>query len=1043
MRKLTLTHQDPWMTMGNFAFVIVGFRCPNLAGLSGARLARRIAKILLCLLLLVCYEAPKALSQMRSLDVSQYLHTSWTAQQGYFRGVGISNNAIAQTADGYLWFLSPTGVFRFDGVRFVDWKPPNGGQLPGSPPTQLLASRDGSLWIGGDGVAQLRPDGTWHRYRALNALRRVRLAEDRDGVIWVGAENSPTPTGFSLFSIDHGEVIAHRLPEFAGLGLTPFLADKEGRLWADSKKGIWQLLPGLPKLVLNKTVPTPVFCEDAAGELLFAERGRVMKLTAQGTVEDYFGKLQSSPLNVRTMMRDRDGGLWIGTFGQGIVHFHEGRLDHFTSVDGLSSDTAESIFQDREGNVWVTSPDSIDEFTRPAVPRLTRSEGLSADSIFSVLTDRRGRTWVGTSDGFNEIVRGHIRRPGGQIQGDAGLAMGETRTAGLILTTHIRGEMAEGHAGRAPSGTPGIFWLEGYKNVFSVTEDNDGTLWAVSEQSGLLHLHKNGKLIKAIKDPDRGDFPVSVAFDRMRDSVWFSTHNGKLFLFKRGKILEHYGAAEGLGRGAVRIDEVDDDGGLWIASKSGLVHLQNHKISILGRKNGLPCQNVHWMRRDRDHHIWLYTGCGLISFSEQDLSSWIAQPSRSVKVTNYLDNTDGVENAAVGGWYAPQNTMTADGRILFAMRTGLGVLDPRDLNRNPLPPPVHIEGIAADGHETAIAHDVFLPANTAVIHIEYTALSFAAPRKVLFRYKLFGYDKTWSQPASLREVTYTNLPPRHYLFKVIASNNSGVWNERGAIVSFSVLPAWYQTLWFKVAVSLAIILFLWAAIQYRIYRTEQQVRSRFEAQMSERMRIARELHDTLLQSLQGLILSVSAFSAGATAPARVRDDMEGALDRAEELLVLGRDRIRDLRADDLAKNNLASELHELARPFGSHARPQVDVSIHGKLRVLNPMVQEEVMWVMREAISNARQHSGAAHIYVQLRYGFWRLRCIVQDDGQGMERDSLLEQKSGHFGMLGMRERSKRIHGRLNIHSVKGYGTTISLAVPARIAFGAHKKLSW
>ncbi len=1028
--------------MESYSFVIVGFRPTDLGRPSAARLAKRIAKIFLCLFFLVGCEAPEAFSQLRSLDVSQYLHTSWTAQQGYFRGVGISNNAIAQTSDGYLWFLSPTGVFRFDGVRFVDWKPPNGGQLPGSPPTQLLASSDGSLWIGGDGIAQLRPDGTWHRYRELDSLRRVRLAEDSNGVIWVGAEKSPTPTGFSLFSIDHGRVIAHKLPEFAGLGLTPFLADDKGRLWADSKKGIWQILPGPPKLVLKKTVPTPVFCESSAGELLFAEGGRVLKLTAQGTVEDYFGKLQASRLNIRTMMRDRDGGLWIGTFGQGIVHFHEGRLDHFTSIDGLSSDTAESIFQDREGNVWVTSPDSIDEFTRPAVPRLTRKQGLSADSAFSVLTDRHGRTWVGTSDGFNEIIHNHISRPKDQLHGDAGLALLETRTAGLILTAHVRGEVAEAHARRVSSGIPGVSWLDGYKNVFSIAEDSDGTLWAVSEQLGLLHLHKDGTLIKVITDPDRGDFPVSVAVDPKRDGVWFSTHSGKLFFFKGGKIQEHYGAAEGLGRGAVRIDEVDGDGGLWMASKSGLVHLVDHKIFILGIRNGLPCQNVHWMRRDQDHNVWLYTGCGLVSFSEQDLSSWIAQPSRSVKVTNYLDNTDGVENTAVGGWYSPQSTMTADGRILFAMRTGLGMLDPRDLNRNPLPPPVHIEGITADSREVTISHDVSLPANTSVIHIRYTALSFEAPRKVLFRYELSGYDKTWSQPVSLREATYTNLPPRHYFFKVIAENNSGVWNEQGATVSFTVLPAWYQTLWFKVAVSLIIVFLMWASIRYRIYRTEQQVSLRFEAQLSERMRIARELHDTLLQSLQGLILSVSAFSAGAAAPTRVRQDMEGALDRAEELLVLGRERIRDLRADALVKNDLASELHRLAGQFGPEARPKVEVIVHGKLRPLNPMVQEEVMWVMREAISNARQHSGAAHVTVQMVYGFWGLRCAVQDDGQGMERDSLSEQKPGHFGIVGMRERVKRIGGRLNIHGVTGHGTTVSLSVPAKIAFGTHKILS-
>jgi signal transduction histidine kinase len=238
------------------------------------------------------------------------------------------------------------------------------------------------------------------------------------------------------------------------------------------------------------------------------------------------------------------------------------------------------------------------------------------------------------------------------------------------------------------------------------------------------------------------------------------------------------------------------------------------------------------------------------------------------------------------------------------------------------------------------------------------------------------------------------------------------------------------------------IFLLWASIRYRIHRTEQQVRLRFEAQMSERMRIARELHDTLLQSLQGLILSVSAFSSKAAAPVRVRQDMEGALDRAEELLVLGRERIRDLRADALLEKDLVSELQGIAEQFNSEARPQVDVSVHGKLRSLNPMVQEEVTWIMREALSNIRQHSGAAHANVQLVYSFWGLRCIVQDDGHGIERDSLSEQKPGHFGIVGMRERVKRIGGRLNIHSVAGYGTTVSLFVPAKIAFDINIKLS-
>ena len=405
---------------------------------SAAEWSKASAKILARMLLLVLLAPLSLRAQRSSLDVSQYLHSSWTAQQGYFRGIGVSNNGIAQTRDGYVWILSPTGVFRFDGERFVEWTPPNGEPFPGSPPSQLLASRDGSLWIAGHGVAQLRADGTWHRYHELDALSRVRLAEERDGVIWVAGETSPTPTSLALFSIDNGKVGPYRSPELAGQGFAPLFVDKEGRLWGDSEKGIWKLLPGSPELVVRNTVRSPVFSEDSSGSLLYSQAGRIRKLADDGTSTDFLGELQKDTLNIRAMLRDREGGLWIGTNGQGIIHLHEEHIDHFSSLDGLSSDIVESIFQDREGNVWVTSPESIDKFSKPAVPKLTRKQGLSGDSIQSVLIDQHSRTWIGTSNGFNEIVADHVGRIEGQAHNDPSLATLETRTGRLVMTTQSR-----------------------------------------------------------------------------------------------------------------------------------------------------------------------------------------------------------------------------------------------------------------------------------------------------------------------------------------------------------------------------------------------------------------------------------------------------------------------------------------------------------------------------------------------------------------------------------------------------------------------------
>ena len=1000
----------------------------------GRRVGSSIATQSIRLLLLLMLATSPVFAQLRSLDVSQYLHTSWTAQEGYFQGVGISNHAIAQTSDGYIWILSPTGVIRFDGARFMEWKPPNDELLRGNPPSQLLASRDGSLWIAGHGVAQIRADGTSRRYHELDKLNLVRLAEDKDGVIWAGAEINLTPHGLSLFRIDHGKFRPYNLPEFAGLGFTPLFVDKEGRLWADSEKGIWRILPGPPKLVQKKALRSSVMSEDSVGALLYAEAGKIWKISEDGASADYLGKIAGHQIN--TMLRDNEGGLWIGTYGEGIVHLHDGRVDHFSSVDGLSSDIVESIFQDKEGNVWATTPESIEKFTKPAVPRLTYKQGLSAGSVFSVLVDRRERTWIGTSDGFNEIVADHVMRPGTQLRNDPGLAIAETRTGRIFMTTVGRDKAMVSNDGHMiPNHLDDGAWLAGYKNVFSVAEDSDGTLWAVSRELGLLHLSQNGDLIETFNDPKWGDYVLSVAFDPKRDGVWFTTHNGKIFFLKDGKILERYGKPDGLGTSPIRVLEIDDDGGVWMTASTGLAHLAGHTISVLGLKNGLPCDRVHWMQRDQNHQVWLYTGCGLVSFSEQDLSSWVDQPSYSVKITNHLDNTDGVENIAIGGWYAPQSSMTKDGRILFAMRTGLGVLDPLHLNQNALPPPVHIEGIITDGLKIENNGRASLPVNAGVIHITYTALSFAAPRKVRFRYRLEGYDKDWSPPVSLREVTYTNLPPRDYSFRVIACNDDGVWNSEGATMHFQIPPAWFQTMWFH-ALCLALAMILtWGLYRLRVRQIASAMSARFDERLAERTRIARELHDTFLQTIQGSkLVAVNALKNHSQDPIRTRRALEQLSEWLLRATEEGRAALHSLRTSTTETNELAAALRQALDSCSDESSMVAEFKLNGEAREMHPIVRDEVYLIGYEAIRNAYMHSAGSRLHVQLTYDDY-LSLSIRDDGTGIDPSIAVAGKAGHFGVSSMRERAARIGARLTIETTWDSGTEMKIVVPGKLAF--------
>ena len=996
-----------------------------------AAMVSSITHDLSLLSVLVLLMMQPAYSQLHSLDVSQYLRTSWTAQDGYFKGIA---GPMAQTADGDIWILSSNGLLHFDGVRFVEWAPPAGESLPGKPPSALLASRNGSLWLAGHGLAELRNNGTWHRYHELDSASLVNLAEDKDGVVWAAVGGRSGPDSCSLFRILHETAECYKRPELAGLDLTTLYTDEAGRLWASSKIGILRIRPGPPKLIQN-TPSVDAFCEDSDGSLLYTSSGPVWKLSNESRSENYLGKVEGNRINGWVMLRDRDGGLWIGTSGEGIVHLHEGRVDHFSSFDGLSSDDVNGIFEDREGNVWVMSPDSIDKFTKPAVPRLTRKQGLSSDSVTSVLVDRRGETWVGTENGLNELVNGHLVQPGVQFRNRFAAALLQTHTGHLLIAPLDEDKtIASGHGRVVPDGSDRS-WLEGYKRVFAVVEDSRGTLWAVSRELGLLHLDENGNLIRAFNTGHFGDYPLSVALDPKRDGVWFTTHQGELLFLKGDKILERYGAPNGLGYGPVRVSEVDEDGGIWITTKIGLAHLRDGKISLLGRKNGLPCDALHWMRRDQDHNVWLYTECGLVSFAEDDLTSWIKQPSHTVTITHYLDNTEGVESNANGGWFTPLTALTQDGRILFAMQTGLGVLDPRHLEQNQLPPPVRIEAISADGHQIDKSGRASLPAKTSTIHITYTAFSFVAPRKVRFRYKLQGYDKDWSSPVSLRVATYTNLPPGNYSFKVIACNNDDVWNELGATLDFVVLPAWYQTLWFWIIAAVFLAGAAFALYLLRIRNLERQMHLRFTERVNERMRIAREMHDTLIQGLQGLILSFSNYAAQSSASPDARGDMERSIELADQLLVSGRDRIRDLRGEPVDPENLVQGIDAVVDSVFGLSQSRVKLVVEGERRQLNTIVEEELLLIAREALTNAARHSDADKILVRVAYERNRLRVVIEDNGRGMVSTELHARRDGHFGLVGMKERAEVIGGRLNIRSAEGQGTEIELSVPSGAAY--------
>jgi signal transduction histidine kinase len=445
--------------------------------------------------------------------------------------------------------------------------------------------------------------------------------------------------------------------------------------------------------------------------------------------------------------------------------------------------------------------------------------------------------------------------------------------------------------------------------------------------------------------------------------------------------------------------------------------------------------------------LWLYMACGLVRIARPELDAWIAaekdeNAKRMIQVTVF-DSGDGVRIHTPGG-YSPPVAKSPDGRLWFLPFDGVSVVDPRHLPFNKLPPPVHIQEIIADhkNYNSSSSSQLSLPPLVRDVELDYTALSLVAPEKVLFRYKLEGWDRDWQEAGNRRQAFYTNLSPRKYRFRVMACNNSGVWNEEGAFLDFSVASAYYQTNWFRLSGVAAFVLLLWALYQLRLQQLAREFNAGLEARVNERTRIARELHDSLLQGFQGLMFRLQAVRdllPGQASEAAQALDI--ALERGDKAIAEGRDTVSNLREPILGDSDIAQALtalgKELALQSGNGLVPCVRVLLEGNQRELNPILRDEIYRIAREALRNAFLHSRAQKIEAEITYSDSEFLLHVRDDGGGIDPEVANQgARAGHWGLPGMRERAKSFGGKLEVWSQHGAGTEIKLRVPGAIAYG-------
>jgi signal transduction histidine kinase len=596
--------------------------------------------------------------------------------------------------------------------------------------------------------------------------------------------------------------------------------------------------------------------------------------------------------------------------------------------------------------------------------------------------------------------------------------------AGGRLLAYEQGRFVEAEN---PEGSP----LGHIGTVWAITGDGDGDMWAGVTEDGKNYLLRIRGRTRQEEIPldESVRRAESLAADR-QGGVWVGAARDKLAHYRDGKME----TVPLVNEGTVIVYSifVDSDDALWAATANGMYRWKDGVLTLLDSRNGLPCSPVYSAIYDDYGNLWLYAGCGLLKVPASDVANWRSFPDGKVSCQTF-DALDGALPGA-GAVYQRRAQKSPDGRLWFTNGKAAQVIDPGRTYTNTIPPPVHIEGLIADHRSYPTEGRLSLPPLGGELEIDYTALCFTVPRKVKFRYRLEGHDADWHDAGTRRQAFYNNLGPGQYRFRVIASNDGGAWNEVGAALDFSIAPTWYQTTSFRILCLLSVGLIAWVLYRLRIRQVARAMSARFDARLDERTRLARELHDTFLQTVQGSKLVADDALEQSGDPVRTRRALEKLSAWLGQATEEGRAALDSLRTSTTETNDLAEAFRRATEDCQGLGSTEVVFSVVGDARDMHPIIRDEIYRIGYEAIRNACVHSGASRLEVELRYA-QDLVVRVSDDGRGIDPAVAENGKPGHFGLQGMRERAARIGARLSLASSANSGTHVTVVVPGSVVY--------
>jgi ligand-binding sensor domain-containing protein/two-component sensor histidine kinase len=971
--------------------------------------------LLTILVLLGCVDSTA--SETAPPDALAYSRRVWRSADGLPEDFAQS---LAQTQDGYLWIGTSGGLARFDGVSFVVFNRENMSAFLDDSVYSLLVTKDGTLWAGTEGGGLVRyKDGRFRAFGAAEGLTNgfVRVIyEDRNSRLWVGTD--------------------------AGL----FRMQNESLIRVDGRDGADEM-------------NVHAICEDSAGRLLVGGRGllvlrgqevnyytsngsmadnsiRTIRQTADGAI--WIGSISGlrkldrgingdpfkapkilSGVNISALLESRGGAVWIGAYGQGLMRYRAGRIVRFSAQSTLPHNNVLALFEDGEDNVWVGAQGGLLRLSPSAAGVITTADG-APQSINTIYQDPRGELFVTALNGKLFRVARNTLTP---VRLPAPLDRMSVRN----LFRDSRGTLWVGTDGQGVSridagGVVQYTMKQGLVNDFirAFCEDREGALW-IGTDGGLSRFRHGAFQNFNIKDGLAYDSIRALLLDRSGDLLVAT--DGGLSLLRAGRFVADPSLERLRGQKVWSLRE-DAEGKLWIGTHgAGLFLLKDGALTRFTTKDGLPSNKIHYIIEDAQGSLWMSGPSGVVAVSRRELESLSRQSTGQLAVRLY-STAEGLSTDQMNGGVQPAGALLASGEMWFPSAKGAVHIEQNGPDHRSAPPAL-IEQVLADDRAIHFSQSLALDPGRGKLEIHYTAIRLRSPDRIRFKYRMESFDQDWTDAGQRRVAYYTNLPAGKYSFRVVAYEIDDPRSATERVLSIEWRPHFYKTAWFPALCGLAALAAVW--VWYRLH--VRNLRQRFAAVLDERNRLAREMHDTLIQGCAGVSALLEAASSAREVSPIISDEL---LDRARNEVRATVDEAR-LAVWNLRQNageGLAPAISQLTRRLSLETGIPIRFESNGSAPDLGAENERSLLMIVREALQNALRHAAPDHVSVALSSDRRGLRVEIEDDGRGFDPSVINSSNGRHYGLVGMRERAEKLGGQLSLTSSPGKGTRVLLRVP-------------